>query len=174
MSLQSYQQLIDERWDPEVRCQNQFDPEIRPVVWNTIMAFDPLGSTWGTPAWNPIASPTGGQMRSPRFNPAFGWNRKFAGQVEAPSLLVVGESDGLSPASPGVLLTRRLYEDLGAQSKVRIEIACASHALVWETQHQVLQKTSKAWFRHGSIEGVQNGILCVDADGRFTTCPPSQ
>lgn len=174
LSLQSYQQLMNERWDAEIKCQNQYTPEIRGVIWNTIMAFDPLGSSWGTPAWNPIASPTGGQMRSPRFNPAFGWNRNFAGQVAAPSLFVVGEFDGLSPSSPGVTLTRRLYEDLGAQSKVRIEVACASHALPFETQRHILHKASKAWFLHGSIQGVDYGVLCVDADGRFTICPPSQ
>ena len=170
MSLQSHRQLINERWDPEVQCQNQFDQEIRPVVWNTIMAFDPLGSTWGTPAWNPIASATGGQMRSPRFNPAFGWNKIFAGQIEAPSLIVVGQFDGLAPGNPGPIPARNLYDDLATQNKVRIEVACASHPLVWENQHRVLLEASKAWFLHGSIEGVHQGILCVDADGRFTTC----
>lgn len=161
MGLQSHQVLMNGRWDSEVGCQNQFDPGIRPVLWATIMSFDPMGSTWWTPPWNPIASPAGGVMRTRTSNPAWGWNTTAAAQIQTPSLLAVGLFDG---ALTG---TRNLYANLGTQNKLLIEITCASHFVVWEYQHKVLLEGSKNWFRRGSIKGVRQGILAVDADGRY-------
>jgi pimeloyl-ACP methyl ester carboxylesterase len=159
MNLQTYEELTEGRWDSEVGCEDQFDPDIRPVIWNTIMAFDPLGSTWGTPPWNPVASPTGGVMRT-RTATSWGWNSSTAAMVEAPSLLIAGEFD--LPQS-----RIDLFEDLGADHKVLIEVACGSHFLVWENQHEILLETSKEWFLKGSIDGVRQGRLYVDAEGRI-------
>jgi pimeloyl-ACP methyl ester carboxylesterase len=159
MNLQTYQELTQGRWDAEVGCEDQFDPDIRPVIWNTIMSFDPLGSTWGTPPWNPVASPEGGVMRT-RTATSWGWNSDMAGMVEAPSLLIAGEFD--LPQS-----RIDLFEDLGADHKVLIEVACGSHFLVWENQHRILLETSKEWFLKGSIGGVRQGMLYVDSEGRI-------
>jgi pimeloyl-ACP methyl ester carboxylesterase len=159
MNLQTYQELTQGRWDSEVGCEDQFDPDIRPVIWNTIMSFDPLGSTWGTPPWNPVASPEGGVMRT-RTATSWGWNSDMAGMVEAPSLLIAGEFD--LPQS-----RIDLFEDLGTDHKVLIEVACGSHFLVWENQHRILLETSKEWFLKGSIGGVRQGMLYVDTEGRI-------
>jgi pimeloyl-ACP methyl ester carboxylesterase len=161
MSLQSHEQLMNNRWDAEVGCQDQFDPDIRPVVWRTIMQFDPLGSTWFTPEYNPIASPAGGVMRTRTQNPAWGWNTSAAAQIQAPTLLIVGLFD---PVRVG---TRGLYDVLGSEKKVRLEIACASHFVVWERQHQVLLEASRAWFRNEQIMGVSHGVFTVDEAGRY-------
>jgi pimeloyl-ACP methyl ester carboxylesterase len=159
MNLQTHQGLFEGRWDAEVGCENQFDPKIRPAIWRTTMSFDLLGSTWGTPDYNPIASPTGGLMRFPsvayRFTPA------QAAQIEAPSLLIVGEFDG------ALTLTRDLYGLLGTHHKVLIEVACASHFLVWERQHDVLLEASRAWLQRGSIRGLEQGVITVDRHGTY-------
>ena len=159
MNLQTHDRLMDERWEANVGCSDQVNYNIRPVVWNTIMRFDTLGSTWGNPPWNPISSPTGGVMRT-RTATSWGWNAETEAMVKAPSLLIAGEFD----MSAGRIY---LYEDLGSDSKVFIEVACASHFLVWENQHNVLLETSKEWFLHGSIRGLKNGMLTYDADGKF-------
>jgi pimeloyl-ACP methyl ester carboxylesterase len=98
-------------------------------------------------------------MRFP--NVAYRWTATQAAQIQAPSLLVVGGFDG------AMTLTRNLYRQLGTQNKVLIEVACASHFLVWENQHAVLLEGSKAWFREGSIEGIEQGVLTVDPDGKY-------
>jgi pimeloyl-ACP methyl ester carboxylesterase len=161
MSLQSHEQLMNNRWDAEVGCQDQFEPDIRPVVWRTIMQFDPLGSTWLTPEYNPIASPTGGVMRTRTQNPAWGWNTNAAAQIQAPSLLIVGLFD------PVRVATRGLYDVLGSEKKVRLEVACGSHFLVWERQHDVLLEASTAWFRNGQIRGATQGVFTIDERGSY-------
>jgi pimeloyl-ACP methyl ester carboxylesterase len=157
LGLQTHDELMLGRWDSEVGCEDQFDPEIRPVIWNTIMAFDPLGSTWGTPPWNPVASPTGGVMRT-RTSTSWGWNVDTAATVRVPALVIVGEFDGILEGS------RLLYETLGSKRKVLIEVACASHFLVWENQHEILLETSREWFGKGSIDGARQGAFMVDAE----------
>lgn len=160
MNLQTHDELMHGRWDSEIGCEDQFDPEIRPVIWNTIMAFDPLGSTWGNPPWNPVASPEGGVMRT-RTATNWGWNADTAAMVQAPSLVIVGEFDGAREPS------RELYEALGSKRKVFIEVACASHFLVWESQHEILLETSKEWLRKGSIDGQRKAEFWVDELGRL-------
>jgi pimeloyl-ACP methyl ester carboxylesterase len=149
------------RWDSEVGCEDQFDPAIRPVIWNTIMAFDPLGSTWGTPPWNPVASPEGGVMRT-RTSTSWGWNLDTAATIRVPALVIVGEFDGILEGS------RLLYETLASKRKVLIEVACASHFLVWENQHDILLTTSKEWFSKGSVDGAREGTFWVDPEGHLS------
>ena len=159
MNLQTHDELMHGRWDSEVGCEDQFDPNIRPVVWNTIMSFDPLGSTWGSPPWNPVASPEGGVMRT-RTATSWGWNIETAAMVEAPSLHIVGEFDAPDRR-------RLLYDVIGSKHKVFIEVACASHFLVWERQHDILLETSKEWFSRGTVDGEREGTFWVDELGRI-------
>lgn len=160
MTLQTYDGLFGGRWDSEVGCVDQFDPDIRDVIWAEIMAFDPLGASWGSPPFDPDLSPTGGVMRVRTAN-SWGWNQEFAEQVDAPSLIVVGEFDSI------LMHSRRLFEDLGTDNKVLIEVDCASHFLVWEHQGDILLEGSKNWLLHGSIRGVRDGTFLFDEDGRL-------
>lgn len=150
MSLQTRPVLMEDRWQAFVQCEGQVDPGIREVIWDTIMSFDAVGRTWGPPE---------GVMRV-RTASSWGWNAEFAARVQAPTLIIVGEQDGLF--NPDVLL----FEDLGTQNKVFVGVACATHFLVWETGHKILHTTSKEWLLHGSINGVRNGVLSVDPEGR--------
>lgn len=152
MNIQTHDELMFDRWQATITC-GQVDPGIRDVIWSTILAFDTLGSVWGTPP---------GLMRT-RTAVSWGWNAPYAATVTAPALIIVGEQDAGLPTS------RRLYEDLvNVQNKVLIEVACATHFMVWEeTQHRTLLEASKDWLLHESVKGVRQGVLRVDPDGKY-------
>jgi hypothetical protein len=80
-------------------------------------------------------------------------------------LIIVGRNDAL--LSQG----RDLYQDLGSEDKVLVEVPCASHYLVWETNHKILHTASKQWLRNGSLSGVRQGVLTLDADGNLVPIP---
>lgn len=160
LTLQTYQGLIHDRWLSNVACTDQVEPGAETVAWNDIMSFDPLGSTWGTPPWNPISSPEGGLMRVATWS-FWGWNAEAAAAIEAPTLILVGEEDGLYDGNV------QLYEDLGVDNKVFVGIECATHFVSWESQHTVLQETSLDWLRSGRIQGQRQGTFTADPMGRL-------
>lgn len=92
---------------------------------------------------------------------SWGWNVEVASRIKAPALIIVGEFDGLLESN------RLLYEALGSKRKVLIEVACASHFLVWENQHEILLETSEEWLRKGSINGHRTGTFWVDETGQL-------
>ena len=143
-------------WDTMVHCENQFALRIRDVISTTMLAFDPLGSVWGT----------AGVRRAPNWNtphgfPFWGWNASFAARIEVPALLIRGDLDTQVP-EPDV---RALYADLGSPEKVFVHVACASHYLVWEKQHMILLRASIEWLRHGTCHGQDTGSFAVDTSG---------
>ena len=116
MALQTREALMQDRWQSGVVCDNQVDPGIRDVIWQSIMSFDSLGT-----AWLP-----GGVMRV-RIASYWGWNEEFAARVTTPTLIMVGKQDGLLPAAEA------LYPDLTAtDNKVLVAMECATHFAVWE------------------------------------------
>ena len=147
--------LLEDEWNSMVACENQFEPQIRDVIWNRIMDFEPVGRTWG---------PLEGVMRV-RTNSLWGWNATTSPALKIPMLLMVGKNDTLLSAA------RDLYQDIGSEDKVLLEVPCASHFLVWETQHKILHKASREWLRKGSLKGISQGVLTVDADGDIVPAP---
>lgn len=113
-----------------VTCDDQVDPEILEPIWDTTMAFDPVGQQWGPPE---------GLMRI-RTATSWGWNQAVASRVRAPTLVIVGDSDMSVQERP-----RDLFEDLKMPDKVFVEVGCASHFMMWERQHRVLQRLSAEW-----------------------------
>jgi len=154
MNLRS-RAMLEAEWQREVACEGQFEPGIRDVVWNRIMDFEPVGRTWG---------PADGVMRV-RTTTNWGWNANAAPTIKVPMLIIVGRNDAL--LSQG----RDLYQDLGSEDKVLVEVPCASHYLVWETNHKILHTASKQWLRNGSLSGVRQGVLTLDADGNLVPIP---
>ena len=70
-------------------------------------------------------------------------------------LLVAGIHDGqVSAASVG-----RMYEDLGAEQKVLLDLGCASHNAMWETNRTLLFDASLEWLIDGSVDGVESGVV---------------
>jgi len=148
-------------WDGQVGCPDQFDPAIRHAINWTMLAFDPLGSTWGT----------NGARRAPTFNatsPNWGLTSAIVSNISAPTLVIRGELDSQVARS----LVQALYDDLSAvPQKVWVSVACASHPLVWEKQHDALLGASLEWLRDGTYNGQRNGKFSVDAKGRISREP---
>ena len=151
MRLQTRDQLENGRWSSTVACDAQVDPDIQPVIWQTVMAYDQLGSVWG---------PSHGVMRVRTSAGAWGWNREYAAQVQAPTLILVGQQDSLLEPD------RQLYGDLtGTENKVLVEMECATHFAVWETtQYKLLHQASLEWFEHGTFRGSAAGRFTAEAN----------
>ncbi|MCX6602423.1 MAG: alpha/beta fold hydrolase [Acidobacteria bacterium] len=151
-------------WDTQVGCASQFSPPIRRVVTQTMLDFDPVGSTWGA----------AGMRRAPVWNkPAdfitWGWNARLASQIRVPTLVIRGDLDNQVPLSTQV---QPLLDDLvAAPQKVFVHVACASHLLMWETQHLSLLDASVEWFTDGTYFGRFNGTFAVDAGGNIRQEP---
>jgi pimeloyl-ACP methyl ester carboxylesterase len=123
------------RWDPQVKCANQYDPAIREALWEVVLEQDSIGATWVTPR-------TGGTgvVRRPSFDWR-GWDKTAANSVKAPTLVIVGELDGEVLASR----TMDLYSDIGAADKAHVTIECASHYVPWERAYKTLHSLSHRW-----------------------------
>ncbi len=148
MRLQTRDALMNGRWASTMRCENQVDPGIQEVIWQTIMSHDQLGSVWG---------PSHGVMRVRSSGGAWGWNSEFASKVRAPTLILVGEQDGLLPSSEA------LYGDLAAaDGKVLVRMSCATHFAVWETtQYRFMHEASREWLESGTFRGRSEGRFKV-------------
>lgn len=144
-------------WDNMISCKDQFSPGVRQVISQTQADFDPLGSTWGTV----------GVRRSPTFNattPNWGLTTALVSQISVPTLFIRGELDSQVALS----LVQGLYDDtIAVPQKVWVSVACASHNLVWENQHEALLRASLEWLRDGTYNGQQNGKFSVDTKGQI-------
>lgn len=128
-------------WDRQVGCPDQYDPTVAQVVFDEMLASDPVGATWGD-----------GLRRAPRV-PTFGWTSEAVGAMRTPVLMVSGAHDGqVDPER-----VRMLYEDLGSQNKVFIEMQCASHNAMWEKGAQSLFDASYQWISSGTYSGQTQG-----------------
>ena len=70
-------------------------------------------------------------------------------------LLVAGIHDAQVPAQR----VRELYEDLGSDEKVLIDLGCASHNAMWESNRLLLYGATLEWFTDGTVNGIDNGVL---------------
>lgn len=152
MTLMTRQTYMRERWHGRVACEGQVDPDVEPVVWQTIMGVDSLGSVWGPPD---------GVLRVSTAT-QWGWNREYAARVQTPTLILVGEEDFLYEAA------EPLYADLtGTASKALINMECATHYPFWESFHyKFMQDVSMEWLRTGKYQGQTDGVHRVSADRR--------
>lgn len=154
MYLQTYEGLRDVfSPKPNVNCADQVEPGIFEIFWGQIMAFDSIGDTWGSRP---------GIMRVP-MRQDWGWNAEFAARVKAPTLLTTGEYDSIVlPAA-----VESLFSALGTKHKVLLNVACAGHWMAQQSQRHVLHEASKAWLLHGSVHGIDYGVLSADAEGHI-------
>jgi pimeloyl-ACP methyl ester carboxylesterase len=150
-----------ERWFPGVLCENQYDPAILPVIWQSYMEYDALGATWD--GMSESGAPQIGVVRAPTYT-TFGWNESIAANVKAPTVLLSGVNDN-QVRSQGVV---QLCSDLGSNQKVFISVACASHDMPYERVHEALYKASEDWLLNDSIKGAKEGSFYYSTDGTFT------
>jgi pimeloyl-ACP methyl ester carboxylesterase len=139
MTIQSREVAEQQRWLPYAKCADQIEPGITERIWELSKQHDKGGMNWGP-----------GVMRAPTRT-YWGWNAEEAKRIKAPTLVVLGEFDELNPSN------KELYEDLGAESKVFLSIACGSHYLVWEKNRTLLYEASRLWLTHGSFNGASRG-----------------
>jgi len=70
-------------------------------------------------------------------------------------LLVAGVHDAQVSAER----VTELYQDLGAAEKVLIDLGCASHNAMWESNRMLLYDASLEWLTDGTVNGIDNGVL---------------
>lgn len=138
------------RWFGTQKCKDAIEPGIADVVWNLSLDEDPVAAKWGP-----------GGLRAPNRT-YWGWNAKSAAKIKVPVLIMVGEWDRLTKSN------RELFQDLGSQNKVYLDIACGTHFLVWEKQHIVMKKASLDWLRNTSLQGAQTGYFRAEMGGAIS------
>ena len=152
MRVMTREMYTQDRWHAGIACDAQVEPGVEPIVWDAIMNVDRLGATWG---------PADGVMRVSN-SPAWGWNREFAGRVEAPTLILVGEQDFIFESA------KPLYTDLtGARARYLINMECATHYAFWESfHHKRMQDAAIEWLMTGKHQGQSEGISRFDIERR--------
>lgn len=135
-------------WDRQVACDRQYDSAVADSVWAEMMKSDPVGGTWGP-----------GVRRAPRTS-VWGWNRRVVGSSMTPTLMIAGIHD--AQVTPDRV--EALYEDLGAERKVLIDLGCASHNAMWERVHLMMFAASLEWLRTGTVNGIDHGVIRMGYD----------
>jgi len=86
-----------------------------------------------------------------------------AAKVVTPTLLINGDLD--KTVAP--IQVSWLYDDLVAvPQKIHVRVACASHFLLWENQHEVLFDAAIEWLQKGAFKGQTSGRFAVDSKGQ--------
>lgn len=130
-------------WDRQSECDGQYEPAAAAAIWQAMLESDPVGATWGT-----------GVRRAPRTI-TWGWGPAVVGATEAAMLIVSPVHDAQVPAAR----VRELYEDLGSDNKVLLDLACSSHNAMWEMNHMILFQDSAQWLRNGTVSGQSQGVI---------------
>ena len=151
-------------WDDQAPCADQFSPDVRDTITSSVLDFDPIGSTWGTAGV--VRVPNTVQVNGPVAFTGLPWgfNATLANQITAPTMIVRGDFDASTP----VETAPALYHDLvAAPQRLFVHVACTSHYLLWENQHEVLFQASAEWFQSGTFMGQTNGVWGVDQNGQI-------
>ena len=151
LSLQTKDTLLNNRWGSNVACENQVEEGIAEVAWQAIMSYDRFGSSWNKPD---------GVMRV-RSASYWGWDEEAAAKISNPTLILIGEQDGL------LLGAASLYGDRsGIRNKAIIRMECATHFAVWEaSQYKFMQEASLEWLNEGTYRGNSIGEFKVAYGG---------
>jgi len=134
---------FDANWDRQIGCDNQVDPKVREVVWAEMIASDPAGAKWGT-----------GVRRAPSTT-TWGFNKAMISAMQTPTLMIAGAHD--KQVTPERV--RIAFDDLGSSNKVLIDLGCASHNAMWESNHLALFNASLEFLKEGTVNGQRNGAL---------------
>jgi len=62
---------------------------------------------------------------------------------------------------------RTVYEQLGTRNKVFLDVACASHFIIWERRHEVLHTASLEWLQKATVQNVSRGEFRVSETGQY-------
>jgi pimeloyl-ACP methyl ester carboxylesterase len=134
---------FDANWDRQLGCPNQFEPAVREVVWSEMIKSDPVGAQWGS-----------GVRRAPSTT-TWGWNAAMLAGLKTPTLMIAAALD--KQVTPDRV--RAAFDDLGASDKVLLDLGCASHNAMWESNHLELFAASRDWLIKGEVAGTKNGVV---------------
>jgi len=130
-------------WDRQVGCANQYEPAAAAAVWRAMLESDPVGASWGQ-----------GVRRAPNTT-VWGFGKAAVERMQTPTLMVAGVHDKqVDPAR-----VRDYFADLGAESKVLLDLGCSSHNAMWESNHLLLFRASLEWLTAGTVEGMAQGVV---------------
>ena len=130
-------------WERQVGCANQYAPETATAVWRAMLESDPVGATWGQ-----------GVRRAPNTT-SWGFGRAAVERMRTPTLMVAAIHDKqIAPER-----VHDYFADLGAENKVLLDLGCASHNAMWETNHLLLFRASLEWLTAGTVEGMAQGTV---------------
>lgn len=133
-------------WDRQSSCTDQYDAQVAEVIWQDMLASDPVGASWGS-----------GVRRAPR-TPTFGWTTQEVSATQTPIMMVIGKLDGqVNPQA-----VSDFYDDLGSSQKVLLEMPCASHNAMWEKDAQQLYEASLQWLLNTSYSGSSSGKFVLE------------
>ena len=150
MLMQTRAVGVDNRWLGTVKCEDAVEPGMPEMIWGLNLLADPVAANWGP-----------GGLRAPSRT-YWGWNANGAKKITFPTLIMVGEQDDLTKSNV------ELFEDLGAQQKVFLGIACGTHFMNWEKQRRVLHKASLDWLTNGSLGGQTSGMFRADENAQIS------
>ncbi len=142
MSVQSRSDFIA-NWDRQVGCAGQYQSAAAAAIFDEMLESDPVGATWG-----------GGVRRAPLV-PIWGFDKAAVANVKAPYLMITGEHD--KQVAPQRV--RDLYEDLGSDKKVLVDLGCSSHNAMWEKNRALLFDATVQWLRDGRLAGTSQGVV---------------
>jgi pimeloyl-ACP methyl ester carboxylesterase len=130
-------------WERQVGCPNQYEPAVADAVWRAMLESDPVGASWGQ-----------GVRRAPNTT-VWGFGKAAVEKMQIPTLMVAGIHDKQVDPSR----VRDFFADLGAESKVLLDLGCASHNAMWETNRGLLFRASLEWLTAGTVEGMAQGVV---------------
>ena len=77
------------------------------------------------------------------------------GGTKIPTLMIAGAHDRQVPPDR----VRAAFDDLGAADKVLVDLGCASHNAMWESNHTLMFAASLEWLTKGTVNGTRNGVV---------------
>ncbi|MCP5143720.1 MAG: alpha/beta hydrolase [Gammaproteobacteria bacterium] len=130
-------------WERQLGCRDQYDAQAAAAVWSAMLASDPVGATWGP-----------GVRRAPGTT-VWGFGPQAVKKITAPTLLFAGVYDAQVPPAR----VAEMYEDMAVGERVMVELGCASHNAMWETDHLLLFRATLEWLQQGTVSGMTQGRL---------------
>ncbi len=141
-NTQSYVRFIA-NWDRQIGCGGQYEQATADAIWAEMLASDPVGASWGQ-----------GVRRAPNVT-VWGFGKAAVERMRTPTLMIAGVHDKqVDPAR-----VADYFADLGAAAKVMIDLGCASHNAMWESNHLLLFRASLEWLTAGTVDGKRQGIV---------------
>lgn len=139
MMIQNRAVSEGQRWTPFLRAADQVAQGVQELVWQSLMATDPVGASWGP-----------GVVRAP-MRSYWGWNKKAAQTLTMPTLFITGDSDRQMPSN------QLLYGHVAARTKLFVTVTGASHFMLWERQRDTLREAAREWLQSRSFHGRDGG-----------------